>query len=78
VIDLGQGWRTGRLDLEPLAVAYAAELAPLLDDPRMDRDRPHPSRHLASQGVARAAGLSPTGDVHHGEVCWASSPAAAP
>jgi hypothetical protein len=47
VIDLGQGWRTGRLDLEPLAVAHAAE-------------------------------LSPTGDVHHGEVCWASSPAAAP
>jgi RimJ/RimL family protein N-acetyltransferase len=35
VIDLGQGWRTQRLDLEPLAVAHAAELAPLLDDPRL-------------------------------------------
>lgn len=29
----------------------------------------HPG-HLASQGVARAAGLSPTGDVHDGEVRW--------
>jgi hypothetical protein len=47
VIDLGQGWRTERLDLEPLA-------------------------------VARAAGLSPTRDVHDGEVRWASPPAAAP
>ena len=37
----------------------------------------HPG-HLASQGVARAAGLSPTGDVHNGEVRWAGSPAAAP
>jgi RimJ/RimL family protein N-acetyltransferase len=32
VIDLDQGWPTERLDLEPLAVAHAAELAPLLDD----------------------------------------------
>src|SRR5947199_4579863 len=32
VIDLERGWPTGRLDLEPLAVAHAAELAPLLDD----------------------------------------------
>jgi RimJ/RimL family protein N-acetyltransferase len=32
VIDLDQGWSTERLDLEPLAVAHAAELAPLLDD----------------------------------------------
>jgi RimJ/RimL family protein N-acetyltransferase len=37
----------------------------------------HPG-HLASQGVARAAGLSPTRDVHDGEVRWAGSPAAAP
>src|SRR5262245_35239630 len=35
VIDLDHGWRTARLDLEPLAVAHAAELAPLLDDPRL-------------------------------------------
>jgi hypothetical protein len=31
-MDLERGWPTGRLDLEPLAVAHAAELAPLLDD----------------------------------------------
>ena len=174
MIDLDRGWRTERLDLEPLAVAHAAELAPLLDDPRLheftggapvsaaalaDRyqrlekrrspggdqgwgnwvmrvratgraagtvqatlpaDGPaagpaevawvvareaqgrgyakeaarslvallqaagwtvvahvHPG-HPASQGVARAAGLSPTGDVHDGEVRWVSSPAVAP
>ena len=29
----------------------------------------HPA-HLASQRVARAAGLSPTGEVHDGEVRW--------
>jgi RimJ/RimL family protein N-acetyltransferase len=32
VIDLDYGWPTERLDLEPLTVAHAAELAPLLDD----------------------------------------------
>ena len=31
----------------------------------------HPG-HLASQRVAAAAGLSPTGAVHNGEVCWIS------
>jgi len=170
VIDLDSGWHTERLDLEPLTVAHAAELAPLLDDLRLheftggapasaaalaDRyrrlekrrspagnqgwgnwvmrvratgraagtvqatlpaDGPaevawvvareaqgrgyakeaarslvallladgwavvahiHPG-HLASQGVARAAGLSPTGDVYDGEVRWVSPPAAAP
>ena len=174
MIDLDRGWLTDRLELEPLAVAHAAELAPLLDDPRLheltggapvsaavlaDRyqrlerrrspegdqgwgnwvmrvratgravgtvqatlpaDGPaagpaevawvvareaqgrgyakeaarslvallqaagwtvvahiHPG-HLASQGVARAAGLSPTGDVHDGEVRWVGSPAVAP
>ena len=35
MIDLGQGWRTERLDLEPLVVAHATELAPLLDDARL-------------------------------------------
>ena len=174
MIDLDRGWRTERLDLEPLAVAHATELAPLLDDPRLHEftggapvsaaalagryqrlekrrspggdqgwgnwvmrvratsravgtvqatlpaDGPaagpaevawvvareaqgrgyakeaarglvallqaagwtvvahiHPG-HLASQGVARAAGLSPTGDVYDGEVRWAGRPAAAP
>ena len=170
MIDLDSGWHTERLDLEPLAAAHAAELAPLLDDPRLHEftggapvsaavlagryqrleqrcspggdqgwgnwvmrvratgraagtvqatlpaDGPaevawvvareaqgrgyakeaarslvallradgwtvvahiHPG-HLASQGVARAAGLSPTGDVYDGEVRWVSPPAAAP
>ena len=170
MIDLDSGWHTERLDLEPLTVAHATELAPLLDDLRLheftggapasaaalaDRYRRlekrrspggdqgwgnwvmrvratgraagtvqatlptggpaevawvvaweaqgrgyakeaarslvallladgwavvahiHPG-HLASQGVARAAGLSPTGDVYDGEVRWVSPPAAAP
>ena len=170
MIDQDSGWHTERLDLEPLTVAHATELAPLLDDLRLheftggapasaaalaDRyrrlekrrspagnqgwgnwvmrvratgraagtvqatlpaDGPaevawvvareaqgrgyakeaacglvallradgwtvvahiHPG-HLASQGVARAAGLSPTGDVYDGEVRWVSPPAAAP
>jgi RimJ/RimL family protein N-acetyltransferase len=32
VIDLDGGWPVERLDLEPLAIVHAAELAPLLDD----------------------------------------------
>lgn len=36
----------------------------------------HPG-HLASQRVARAAGLSPTADVRDGEVRWAGRPPAA-
>jgi RimJ/RimL family protein N-acetyltransferase len=174
VVDLDLGWQTERLDLEPLSVAHAAELGPLLDDASLheftggtlltttaltaryatlarrhspsgdhlwgnwvmrlrstgsavgtvqatlpaggpaagpaeiawvvvrpaqgrgyakeaarslaDRLREagwlmtahiHPG-HLASQQVARTAGLLPTGMVRDGEVCWASSPAAAP
>ena len=174
MIDLDRGWSTERLDLEPLAVAHAAELAPLLDDTSLHeftggaplsasalaaryarlatRRSPggdqmwgnwvmriratgaaagtvqatlpaggpatgpaevawvvvraaqgrgyakeaalslvawlrqggwtvvahiHPG-HLASQRVARAAGLSPTSDVRDGEIRWASPPAAAP
>jgi RimJ/RimL family protein N-acetyltransferase len=33
VVDPDQGWQTARLQLEPVTVAHAAELAPLLDDP---------------------------------------------
>ena len=137
VIDLDQGWRTERLELEPLTVEHAAELAPVLDDAALheftggaplspaaltaryarlakrrspDGDQLwgnwvgvqaqgrgyakeaasglvallradgwtviahiHPA-HLASQRVARAAGLSPTGEVHDGEVRWAVRP----
>jgi RimJ/RimL family protein N-acetyltransferase len=35
----------------------------------------HPG-HVASQRVARAAGLSPTTDVHDGEVRWIGTPSA--
>ena len=170
VIDCDRGWRTERLDLEPLTADHAAELAPVLDDAalheftggapltpaaltaryaRLARRRSsdgnqlwgnwvmrvretglavgtvqatlpaagpaagpaevawvvglqaqgrgyaseaasglvallradgwtviahiHPA-HLASQRVARAAGLSPTGEVHDGEVRWAVRP----
>jgi RimJ/RimL family protein N-acetyltransferase len=34
-MDLGEGWRTGRLELEPLLAMHAAELAPVLDDPAL-------------------------------------------
>jgi RimJ/RimL family protein N-acetyltransferase len=37
----------------------------------------HPG-HLASQRVARSAGLSPTADVHDGETRWVGPPPAAP
>ena len=37
----------------------------------------HPG-HLASQRVARSAGLSPTADVRDGEIRWVSPPAGAP
>ena len=169
MIDLDQGWRTERLELEPLTVEHAAELAPVLDDAALheftggsplapaalaaryarlaERRSPdgrqlwgnwvmrvrgtglavgtvqvtlpaggpaagpsevawvvgpqaqgrgyakeaasglvamlreagwtviahiHPA-HLASQRVARAAGLSPTGDVDDGEVRWVTT-----
>ena len=68
VIDLDQSWRTERLELEPLTVEHATELAPVLDDAVIAHIHP---AHLASQRVARAAGLSPTGEVHDGEVRWA-------
>jgi RimJ/RimL family protein N-acetyltransferase len=37
----------------------------------------HPG-HLASQRVARAAGLSPTTDIRDGEVRWVGMPTAVP
>lgn len=37
----------------------------------------HPG-HVASQRVARAAGLSPSTDVHDGEVRWIGMPSAVP
>ena len=52
MIDLDRGWLTGRLDLEPLVVAHAAELAPLLDDPSLHEftgDAPLPADDLAAR-----------------------------
>lgn len=37
MVDLETGWQTEHLDLEPLAAAHAAELAPVLDDARLHR-----------------------------------------
>ena len=170
MIDLDRGWRTERLDCEPLTAEHAAELAPVLDDAALheftggaplsaaaltaryarlaERRSPdghqlwgnwvmrvretglavgtvqatlpaagpaagpaevawvvglrsqgrgyateaasslvallreagwtviahiHPA-HLASQRVAQAAGLAPTGEVHDGEVRWVTPP----
>ncbi len=35
MIDPERGWRTARLELEPLTQAHAGELAPILDDPTL-------------------------------------------
>ncbi len=92
MMDLDQGWRTGRLDLEPLAAGHAAELAPgrgyareaagslvtrLAADGWTVLAHIHPG-HLASQRVAAAAGLAPTSAVHNGEVCWIRSKTESP
>jgi RimJ/RimL family protein N-acetyltransferase len=68
VIDLDRGWSTERLDLEPLAVAHAAELAPLLDDPALHEftgGTPLSAAALAARYARLAARRSPGGDQ-----CW--------
>jgi RimJ/RimL family protein N-acetyltransferase len=65
VIDLDQGWRTERLDLEPLVEAHAAELAPLLDDTRLHEfigGAPLSAAALAARYARLAARRSPDGD----------------
>ncbi|MGH3224949.1 MAG: GNAT family N-acetyltransferase [Streptosporangiaceae bacterium] len=65
MIDLDRGWRTERLDLEPLAVAHAAELAPLLDDPSLHEftgGAPLSPAALAARYARLAARRSPDGD----------------
>jgi RimJ/RimL family protein N-acetyltransferase len=65
VIDLDQGWRTERLDLEPLVVAHAAELAPLLDDARLHEftgGAPLSAADLAARYARLAVRRSPGGD----------------
>jgi hypothetical protein len=65
VIDLDRGWQTERLDLEPLAVAHAAELAPLLDDAALHEftgGAPLPAGALAARYARLAARRSPGGE----------------
>jgi RimJ/RimL family protein N-acetyltransferase len=65
VIDLDRGWSTERLDLEPPAVAHAAELAPLLDDPCLHEftgGAPLSAAALAARYARLAARRSPAGD----------------
>lgn len=58
----------------PAATLAARSLAALLhEDGWTVVAHIHPG-HLASQGVARAAGLSPTADVRDGEIRWVSPP----
>lgn len=89
MIDLDYGWPTERLDLEPLTVAHAAELAPLLDDIAwhdFTGGAPLSAAALAARykrlserrcpAVISSAGLAPTGEVRDGEIRWASPPAA--
>jgi RimJ/RimL family protein N-acetyltransferase len=65
VIDLDRGWGTERLDLEPLTVAHAAELAPLLDDLALHEftgGTPLDEAALAARYAQLAARRSPAGD----------------
>jgi RimJ/RimL family protein N-acetyltransferase len=64
VIDLDRGWPTERLDLEPLAVGHAAELAPLLDDSSLHvftGGAPLPAAALAARYARLATRRSPDG-----------------
>ncbi|MGH3152571.1 MAG: GNAT family N-acetyltransferase [Streptosporangiaceae bacterium] len=65
MIDLDRGWSTERLDLEPLDVDHAAELAPLLDDAALHEftgGAPLPAAALATRYARLAARRSPGGD----------------
>lgn len=65
VIGLDHGWLTGRLSLEPLTAAHAAELAPLLDDRSLHEftgGAPLSAADLAARYARLAARRSPAGD----------------
>jgi len=64
-MDLDHGWSVERLDLEPLAVAHAAELAPLLDDASLHEftgGAPLSAAALADRFARLAVRRSPGGD----------------
>jgi RimJ/RimL family protein N-acetyltransferase len=64
VIDLDQGWRTQRLDLEPLTADHATELAPMLDDAALHEftgGAPLAAPVLAARYARLAARRSPDG-----------------
>ncbi len=68
-MDLDQGWRTGRLDLEPLRTGHAAELAPVLDDPGLHEFTggvPLDVTALAARYTRLARRRSPDGGQHWG------------
>jgi RimJ/RimL family protein N-acetyltransferase len=63
-MELGRGWRTERLDLEPLVASHAAELAPVLDDVVLHEftgGAPLDPAALAAQFARWAARRSPDG-----------------
>ena len=65
MIDLDRGWPVERVDLEPLAVAHAAELAPLLDDASLHEftgGAPLSAAALAARFARLAVRRSPDGD----------------
>ena len=65
MIGLDQGWRTARLDVEPLSEAHAAELAPVLDDPALHEfigGVPLSASALAARYARLATRRSPSGD----------------
>ena len=65
MISLDRGWRTDRLSLEPLTVAHATELAPLLDDRSLHEftgGAPLSAAALAARYARLAARRSPGGD----------------
>ena len=68
-MDLGQGWRTGRLELEPLLATHAAELAPVLDDPALHEftgGAPLDAAALAARYTRLARRRAPDGSQHWG------------
>lgn len=68
-MDLDQGWRTGRLDLEPLLATHAAELTPVLDDPALHEftgGTPLDAAALTARYTRLAGRRAPDGSQHWG------------